>query len=1048
LVRTSVGRRRLLILLSGVLVLAYAGGVLGYVLSTPEIGARTAFTTVVNEFNRDFLYPKNQEPLRQNDAIKRVGDRRVNNWSQLLRAVLDLERDHHAPAEVDAATFAALRSRTEAALRSRTEENVTPSVEDVTPSVVRLDGHNLVRVLYQRDGEDRAVWCRYARSSVDTLLPSVLWFFLKIGLFVVGAAVYWKRTTDRSAARFFVFSTLAFGAYMGGYHWARIVTQPVLLVVFMVCAVLLPAVSLHFYLVFPRPKATLDRRPLTVLACLYGLPVLFLVLFLNDYGSIRSLSQLGAEVGPQLWGMLHKIYAYFNVAAALYLASIVCLVHSYRHAADDTARNQVKWLLFGELAALFPIAYSFYLAVFHPERFGRGDATWPMFAASACVTVAFAISITRYRLMELDQIIGSGVRYFLLSFLAAGFYYGVVFLGVVVVGSQAGAGPSLGQSLGVAGTALVLMVALDQARGRLKTALDRHFRREKHQLDRTWQRMSEAIEQLVDPPTLARRLLHTAAELLGTPRGAVYLRQGSAPLYALANSLGEPPALSELSSGCPLVEALRDGGTLAARAPGPADPARRQLLFLRGEVAHALWHEGQLLGLLVLGPKYEGAYSPDDFHLLSAFAQLTVLALVSAEGRRSIEGLNRELHGKVEKIAEQQRRILALQAQLGARSGERKALSAERGARSAEQAEQPAADTDKGDRSGDQESAAAGDDNQRSAPRAPRSTPMPEGIVGSGPEVRQLLGLVRKVAASESAVLLRGESGTGKELLARALHENSPRAAKPFVKVHCAALSPSLLESELFGHVKGAFTYAIRDRVGRFEAAHGGTLFLDEIGDVSPDVQVKLLRVLQEKTFERVGSSEPVTVDVRVIAATHQDLERMIKEGRFRDDLFYRLNVLPLRVPPLRERAEDIPELALHFLRLYAKRTGKPVGAVDDDALAVLKGYRWPGNVRQLENVIERAVVIADGPVLTPAELPPELLEPEPAANGGSAAGVLYPGVPAGTIADFHAENGLREREHLVRALAAAGGNKAEAARALGIARSTLLSRLKRLGLS
>jgi DNA-binding NtrC family response regulator len=211
---------------------------------------------------------------------------------------------------------------------------------------------------------------------------------------------------------------------------------------------------------------------------------------------------------------------------------------------------------------------------------------------------------------------------------------------------------------------------------------------------------------------------------------------------------------------------------------------------------------------------------------------------------------------------------------------------------------------------------------------------------------------------------------------------------------------------------------------------------------------VKLLRVLQEKTFERVGSSEPVKVDVRVIAATHQDLERLIKEGRFRDDLFYRLNVLPVRVPPLRERAEDVPELATHFLAVYARRTGKAVSALDDDALALLKAYEWPGNVRQLENVIERAVVIADGPVLTPAELPPELFD----AAGGPAeddgADGFFPEALAGTAADFRAERGRREREHLVRALAAAEGNKAEAARALGIARSTLLSRLKRLGLS
>ena len=176
--------------------------------------------------------------------------------------------------------------------------------------------------------------------------------------------------------------------------------------------------------------------------------------------------------------------------------------------------------------------------------------------------------------------------------------------------------------------------------------------------------------------------------------------------------------------------------------------------------------------------------------------------------------------------------------------------------------------------------------------RSPPATP--NGIVGSSPQVRQLLHLVRKVAASPSAVLLRGESGTGKELLARAIHENSPRAGKPFVKVHCAALSPGLLESELFGHVKGAFTSAIRDKVGRFEPADGGTLFLDEIGDINLEVQTKLLRVLQEMTFERVGSSEPVQVDVRIIAATHQDLEALIRQGRFREDLFYRLNVFPI----------------------------------------------------------------------------------------------------------------------------------------------------------
>jgi transcriptional regulator with GAF, ATPase, and Fis domain len=318
--------------------------------------------------------------------------------------------------------------------------------------------------------------------------------------------------------------------------------------------------------------------------------------------------------------------------------------------------------------------------------------------------------------------------------------------------------------------------------------------------------------------------------------------------------------------------------------------------------------------------------------------------------------------------------------------------------------------------------------------------------------VRHLLEMVRKVSASEAVVLIRGESGTGKELLAKALHEHSPRAGKPFVKVHCAALSQGLLESELFGHVKGAFTGAHRDKVGRFELANGGTLFLDEIGDINLEVQTKLLRVLQEMTFERVGASEPVRVDVRVITATHQDLEQLIRLGRFREDLYYRLNVISIPVPPLRERREDIAELAMHFLRLFAQRCGKPVLGIDDDALAVLKGHRWPGNVRELENALARAVVVTEGPVVTPRELSAELVRAAEAAGG-------WPGADKanGAAATAAGGNGLRaereqrdrhERERLVRALAAANGNKSEAARALGLARSTLVSRLKKHGLS
>jgi transcriptional regulator with GAF, ATPase, and Fis domain len=977
----SLVRRRLLIILAAFLVCGYAVGVLGYVRSTPEIGVRCAFTPVVNHFYEEFLDPEDQEPLRPGDTITRLGDCPVENWSQFLHKLSEL--------------------RDESALSADHGLRQKP------------DGQRVVRVEYCRgtESQPREVWCRLGPSPVETLVPSIAWFFLKIGLFIVGALVFWKRTEDRSAAQFFLLCLVSFGAYMGGYHWSRIVTQPALLVVFMVCSVLLPPVSLHFYLLFPRPKAFMLRRPRVALLTIYGPPCVFLLLLLTNYLRVRwhNLAGLGDSVKWLLAELLFEIFCYFAIAALWYVAGVVSLLHSYRTAANPTERNQVKWIFYGAAAALVPIGYSLYLAFAEKSRFGGGAATWPMFAASACVTLAFTVSITRYRLMQLDQLISSGVMYFLISSLVGAAYYGLVFVGLMVLGARAGEGPSPGQVVWVSSLWLVLMVALDVVRGRFKAVLNRHFRREKYQLDRTLRRMSQAIEQLVDPEALGRRLLHTAADVLGVSRGAVYLRQGDPPLYRLADALGPPPALLELSSGCPLVEALRASPAITAPPRLPVSPAVRQVQFLGGEVAQGLVHEGELLSLLVLGPRHGSTYTPEDFNLLAAFAQITVLALVSAEGHRTIEALNRDLKAKIEKIAEQQRRILALQSQL--RRG------------------------DRGQGTGDSEETPS------------TLSPAVEGMVGSSPQVHQLMHLVRKVAASPSAVLLRGESGTGKEVLARAIHEHSPRAGKPFVKVHCAALSPGLLESELFGHVKGAFTNAIRDKVGRFEAAHGGTLFLDEIGDVNLEVQVKLLRVLQEMTFERVGSSEPVRVDVRVIAATHQALEALIRQGRFREDLFYRLNVLPITLPPLRERAEDVIELAQHFLRIYSQRSSKEVTGIDDDALACLKAYPWPGNIRQLENVIERAVVVADKPIISVDELPPEVCGGLPHLHLGEVEN--GEGEANGSVVQAERrERERREREMVVRALAAAGGNKAEAARALGMARSTLLSRMKRLGLS
>ncbi|WP_242345534.1 sigma-54-dependent transcriptional regulator [Anaeromyxobacter terrae] len=247
----------------------------------------------------------------------------------------------------------------------------------------------------------------------------------------------------------------------------------------------------------------------------------------------------------------------------------------------------------------------------------------------------------------------------------------------------------------------------------------------------------------------------------------------------------------------------------------------------------------------------------------------------------------------------------------------------------------------------------------------------PEGLVGNSAPIREVVRMIEAVAYSATTVLVTGESGTGKELVARALHARSPRRAQPFVALNCGALTETLLESELFGHVKGAFTGAQRDQKGLFDAADGGTIFLDEIGDIPMATQVRLLRVLQEGELKRVGSADSVRVDVRVVAATHRDLPRLVKAGRFREDLFYRLNVINIPLPPLRDRVDDVPLLAHHFLRRYAERLGKRVRTLSPETVELLCGYRWPGNVRELENAIERAVVLCRSEAVSASDLPP-----------------------------------------------------------------------------
>jgi DNA-binding NtrC family response regulator len=312
-------------------------------------------------------------------------------------------------------------------------------------------------------------------------------------------------------------------------------------------------------------------------------------------------------------------------------------------------------------------------------------------------------------------------------------------------------------------------------------------------------------------------------------------------------------------------------------------------------------------------------------------------------------------------------------------------------------------------------------------------------LIGRHPTMRELFKLIGKVATSEAPVLLTGESGTGKELVAQAIHRHSPRARRPLVTVNCAAIPEALLESELFGHERGAFTSAVQAQPGRLELADGGTLFLDEIGDLSLAMQVKLLRVLQKRAFERLGGKHTIRADFRLVAATNRDLQQLMADGRFREDLFYRLNVVWIEVPPLRARCSDIPELAEHFLRRYLVERADAPSSFSDEVLRALLLHDYPGNVRELENLIQRAVVLGRGPLIALDDLPTLVGEPSSAQTEPRLRELLT----------MPLEQATRQLERLLitRALACSQGNKTEAARLLQIRRQHLYTKLKELGI-
>ncbi len=332
--------------------------------------------------------------------------------------------------------------------------------------------------------------------------------------------------------------------------------------------------------------------------------------------------------------------------------------------------------------------------------------------------------------------------------------------------------------------------------------------------------------------------------------------------------------------------------------------------------------------------------------------------------------------------------------------------------------------------------------NQKTPRSSSSMARLPKALIGKSPKIVEIYKTLARAALSASNVLIIGESGTGKELVARAIHDNSQRQeqGKNFVAVNCGALAETLLESELFGHVKGSFTGAITDKKGLFEEANGGTLFLDEIGDISPALQIKLLRVIQENEYKPVGSFESKKVDVRIISATHRNLDELVKSGKFREDLFYRLKVILIELPPLRERVEDLPDLAEYFIARYSEKNKKAVSHISEDAMELLKTFSWPGNIRELEHTIERAIAMTNTSVLFPEDFPPEIVR-------GESVSVALSGVVNGDSRTAAHSLEEIEKAHILKVLQDVKFNKSKAAEVLGIDRATLYRKAQRYGI-
>ncbi|MFO1021879.1 MAG: sigma-54 dependent transcriptional regulator [Planctomycetales bacterium] len=1005
----------------GIVALFYALLVLGYVATSPDLGLRFFLVDeqahpglVIRHISRDMevgidyrgSQPKEGDYLLTVGVITPDGQTErfaVPTYLHFTRAIGMLRRDTPPNALILPGA-------------NPTELSDSGQIGSVAEETLPTGGRRWVEIRFQRPGSPdvQRSWLSLQPLPLAPILLSLVWFVLQLGIFSVGALACWTRPYDRSARLFFAMCVVTCVAFVGGYHWWVIVGNNWLLVPFCACVILVPVVTLHFFLVYPYPKQQILVHPKSTLTFLY-IPPTIATLVITGFVIYSTWLYHRQAPAAEILRIVHMerqaIQIYVVLAALYFCATLAALFGSLFFSRDPIEREQVKWISWAGFAAILPVGYTLSLVIGDRTAFVKGDATVPMFVASLLFMLAYAIGMLRYKLMLVDQLFSRESLYLLIR---AGIT--VLFSLTIAVGSLVATWKNTNASQNwviVTFTLMLGVILIVWLYDRLQQTIDRWFFREKYQLDKSLQRMQQTLGDLMEPALVAERMLGSCREVLLVDDAALYLREYETNLFRQIHTSGTREFVPQLTLDEGLIELLQQHQNVQrglAGSRGTSFKEQRLLKDLNVEVLHVLEVDGTVAALVLLGGRRDGNdFTAEDLTFLTAMGQVAGAALHSAKIHKVVDRLNIDLQSKVDKIAEQQRMISQLQTEITIR---RKV------------------------------------DSPDAQPQPEQEEFRRDFIRGSSTQIQVVLDTVRKVAKSQSSVLIRGESGTGKELIAQALHENSTRREGPLVRVHCGALAPGLLESELFGHVKGAFTGAYKDKIGRFETAHGGTLFLDEIGDISLETQIKLLRVLQTRTFEPVGGTRTVQVDVRLIAATHQDLERLISEGRFREDLFYRLNVISITSPPLRDRKADILELSLHFLTRATERLGKHITHIDDGALEALMAYPWPGNIRELENVIERACVLAEEEQITLRDLPLDLVR-------GSSAVILMDAkpragrrTPAGTIKAFSAirtpADGLSERERLVQALQMTGGNKAEAARLLGIPRSTFFSKLKK----